>query len=63
MTTKEDTIEEISDMLDSLSTAESLRIFRKLNTGDLLTLSIAIRKYGDEREQTTKELLQGDHEL
>lgn len=48
MSVKDDTIDEITDMLDSMSTAESLRIFRKLNTGDLLLLSIAIRKYGEE---------------
>jgi len=48
MSTKDDTIEEISDMLDSMSTSESQRILRKLNTGDLLLLSIAIRKYGEE---------------
>ena len=48
MSVKDDTIDEITDMLDSMSTAESLRIFRKLNTSDLLLLSIAIRKYGEE---------------
>lgn len=47
MTTKDDTIEEIADMLDTMSTAESFQILRKLNTGDLVALNIAIRKYGE----------------
>lgn len=48
---KDDMIEEITDMLDSLSTVESLKIFRKLTSNDLVSLSSAIRKYGEEQRE------------
>lgn len=62
MSTKSETIDEISDMLDSLSTSEYLRILSKLNTGDLLTLSIAIRKYGEEVEAKVRAELEQEQE-
>lgn len=44
---KAEIVEEINDMLDSLSPAESRKILYKLTYADLIVLNRAIKKYGE----------------